>query len=94
MYNIVSIQSLNNDRKTHSISIPCNNTINDLKYIIAKRLNIFQHHITFYTSPAMNDIHASSSYIGTIKCFYMFIHYCDNLKHDSWWNYFICFQSR
>ena len=90
MYNIVSIQSLNNDRKVHSIYIRHNNTIGDLKHVLAKRLNICQHHITIYTSPEMNDIHSPSSYIGTTKKFYMYIDYYDNIKHYSWWNYYFC----
>ena len=89
MYNIVSIQSLNNDRKIHSISIPRNNTISDLKYVIAKRLHVCQHHITIYTSPEMNDIYPQNTYIGTTKNLYMYIDYYD-VKHYSWWNYYIC----
>lgn len=70
MYNLVNAHNLGDARTIHVISISSDKTINDLKFVLSKRLSVSQWDIVIYTSSSMDTEYSAIESIGAMHDFY------------------------
>ena len=89
----ITINVINtHDNIRHIVMIDRTMKIQDLKYVLSKRILNTPSNITLYTSIKMDDVYANDEIIGNnSRTMYMFVDYYDEpMKRYSWFRYYFC----
>ena len=86
---IITVISVNNNSR-HNIVIKRSKTINDLKFILAKRILTTPNNISLYNTRDMNDVYTSEEFIANKKTMYMYVDDYEPVKQYSWFRYYFC----
>lgn len=86
---ILSVINLNDDQK-HIIMVEDYKTINEVKFVLAKRILTTPDNITLYKTKDMNDVYCANEIVANKKLLYMYVDYYEPPKKYSWFRYYFC----